>query len=188
MSAPFADACCGAPPEPVVARARAVRLLALDVDGVLTDGSVYVAAGGESFKRFHIQDGKGLAMLRDEGLDLAVITARRSEAMARRAAELGIRHLQQGCTDKAAALAELRARLGLDAEQSAFVGDDLVDLGAMAGAGLAVAVADAHPRVRRAAHWVTGRPGGQGAVREVCELILGAQQRLQGQFARHLHD
>ena len=188
MSDAFADACCDLPPEAVTARARMVRLLALDVDGVLTDGSVYVAATGESFKRFHIQDGMGLAMLRDEGLDLAVISARRSEAVARRAAELGIHHLQQGCTDKAAALAELRGRLGLDAEHSAFVGDDLVDLGAMAGAGLAVAVADAHPRVRRAAHWVTGRPGGQGAVREVCELILGAQQRLQAQFARHLHD
>ena len=186
MSGPFDDAYCGEPPAPVVARARPVRLLVLDVDGVLTDGAVHVGTSGELFKSFHIHDGKGLRMLMDEGIQAAVITARRSEALTRRAVELGIRHLHQGCIDKAATLRELQETFELEEQHCAFVGDDLVDLGAMALTGLPVAVADAHPRVCRAASWVTERPGGRGAVREVCELILGAQGRLQAHLARHV--
>lgn len=185
MADEFRDAYCGEPDPPVVARAAGVRLLALDVDGVLTDGSVLTGAEGETLKRFHIHDGKGIAMLRTAGLGVAVLTARRSPAVRRRAEELGIDPVCQGVRDKAAALAELAAARGLAAAACAWVGDDLVDLGAARFAGLAVAVADAHPRLARECHWQTARPGGRGAVREVCELILAAQGRLQASLDAH---
>lgn len=181
----FADAYCERPDAAIRERAGHIRLLALDVDGVLTDGGVYMGDTGESFKRFHIHDGKGLAMLRAEDVAVAIITARRSEAVTRRAQELGIHYVYQGVGDKAERLRCLTEELALELESVAYVGDEVVDLGAFSRAGLAVAVANAHPRVRRRAHWVTARSGGHGAVREVSELILASQGRLAAQLQRH---
>ncbi|MDZ7808819.1 MAG: HAD hydrolase family protein [Arhodomonas sp.] len=181
----FRDAYCAAPEPGVVERAAGIRLLALDVDGVLPDGAVYMAGDGEAFKRFHIHDGKGFALLREAGIATAIVTARRSTAVAERARELGISQLRQGVRDKGAEITALAAELELPTAACAFVGDDLVDLAAMARCGLAVAVADAAPRVQRRAHWVTARRGGNGAVREVCELVLAAGGLLQGLMDGH---
>ncbi len=153
-------------------RARDVRLLVLDVDGVLTDGRLYLSPEGEEFKVFHVRDGSGLVALRRAGLEVAIISGRDCAAVQRRADELGIRHVRQGVGDKGAALRELLAALGLGAAQTACVGDDTPDLPLLAAARLAVAVADAHPAVRAVAHLVTQAKGGRGAVREVCDLLL----------------
>lgn len=166
------------PGEAVWERAQRIRLLVTDVDGVLTDGSVHVGAEGEILKTFHIHDGKGLRMLTDAGLGVAWITARSSPALERRAAELGITDVFQGSRHKGETFAALCADRNVPPEAAAFVGDDLVDLPPMALAGLAVAVADAHPALQARAHWITQRGGGRGAVREVCELLLAAHGRL----------
>lgn len=159
-------------------RARAVRLAIFDVDGVLTDGTLYIGAQGEAFKAFNILDGHGVKMLQAAGIATAIISGRSSEAVSRRAAELGIAHVVQGSSDKVAALDELVAALGLEASACAFVGDDLPDLGAMRRCGFAVAVANATDGVKAAAHYVTRASGGRGAVREFCELVLRAQGQL----------
>ncbi len=183
--AAFVHAYCEQPSDAIVARAAQIRLLVLDVDGVLTDGSVFIGADGEPFKPFHIHDGKGVAMLRRAGLPVAVITARESAALRRRAAEIGIDPVCQGVGDKAARLHSLAADLDLPLSAVAYVGDDLPDLRATGLVGLAVAVADAHPRLLAACHWQTRRPGGRGAVREVCELLLAARGELQEALAAH---
>ncbi|HET7758172.1 MAG TPA: HAD-IIIA family hydrolase [Steroidobacteraceae bacterium] len=152
--------------------ARAIRLLVLDVDGVLTDGRLYFGPQGEALKVFDVRDGLGLTTLAGAGVELAVISGRRSPMVSRRCRELGVRHVHQGARDKLATFERLRGRLGLAAAVCACVGDDLPDLPLMRAVGLAFAVADAHPRVRRAADVVTRRSGGRGAVREVCELLL----------------
>lgn len=175
----FADAYCARPAAEVIARAAQVRLLALDVDGVLTDGTLYIGQRGETMKPFHSHDGKGINMVIACGLEVSMVTGRRSVALARRARELGIRHVIQGAQDKRSALIALCAKLGFATTECAYVGDDIVDLGAVRIAGLGVAVASAHPRVTAACHWQTQRPGGHGAVREVCELLLAARGRLQ---------
>jgi 3-deoxy-D-manno-octulosonate 8-phosphate phosphatase (KDO 8-P phosphatase) len=159
-------------------RARAVRLAVFDVDGVLTDGTLYIGAQGEAFKAFNILDGHGVKMLHAAGIATAIISGRSSEAVSRRAAELGIAHVVQGSSDKVAALDELLAALGLEASACAFVGDDLPDLPAMRRCGFAVAVANAADAVKAAAHYVTRASGGHGAVREFCELVLRAQGQL----------
>ncbi|MBK1726545.1 KdsC family phosphatase [Halorhodospira neutriphila] len=169
---------CARPGAAVLERAAAVRAALFDIDGVLTDGTVYVSAGGEGLQAFHIHDGKGMRMLLEAGLEVAWITARGGGAVQARAEELGVRHLIQGRTDKARALAELSERLGVAPQACAYTGDDLIDLEAIRRAGLGVAVADAHPGVIAGADWVTERPGGRGAAREVSELLLLAQDRL----------
>ena len=156
-------------------RARRVRLLVLDVDGVLTDGRLHITAQGEETKVFHVRDGSGLVALQRAGVAVAIVSGRDSPAVTRRAAELGIVHVAQGVADKGAALDALLARLGLDATALACVGDDTPDLPMLERAALAVAVADAHPRARAAAHWITPTPGGLGAVRDVCDLLLAAR-------------
>jgi 3-deoxy-D-manno-octulosonate 8-phosphate phosphatase (KDO 8-P phosphatase) len=161
-------------------RARAIRLAAFDVDGVLTDGGLLLGPAGEEFKRFHVRDGQGLVMLREAGFVLAVITGRDSPVVAHRMAELGVRHVFQGQRDKLAALAELIARSGVAAEAICYVGDDLPDIPVLRAVGFGVAVADAHPAVTAAAHHRTALPGGQGAAREVAELLLAARQQLAG--------
>jgi 3-deoxy-D-manno-octulosonate 8-phosphate phosphatase (KDO 8-P phosphatase) len=158
----------------VVERAREIRLLILDVDGVLTDGSLYLGPGGQEFKRFHVHDGAGIKAVQTEGIAVALVSARHSAAVKTRASELGISHLVEGETDKGAAVARLRKQLALPQGCVAAVGDDLADLPMLTGAGLAVAVANARPEVKRAAHLVTTAAGGQGAVREVCDLVLSA--------------
>ena len=156
-------------------RARGIRLLVLDVDGVLTDGRIYMGAAGESMKVFHVRDGAGVVAAVRAGIAVAIISGRKSVAVERRAAELGICHVRQGIEDKAAALAELQRELGVTAAETACVGDDTPDLPMLAGAGLAVAVADAHPALAARVHWTTGAAGGRGAVREVCDLLVSAR-------------
>lgn len=163
---------------PLVAhRARPIRLLVLDVDGVLTDGSIIYTATGEEIKIFHVRDGHGLRLLQQAGIHLALITGRQSPAVAHRARNLQIAHVFQGVRDKLAVLRSLQADLGISDEQTAVMGDDLVDLPILRVAGLAVAVADAPLEVQARVHLVTTAPGGRGAVREVCELLLQAQDK-----------
>mgnify|MGYP006272485537 CR=1 FL=1 len=158
-------------------RASALRLFALDVDGVLTDGRIYYGHDGEELKAFDIKDGLGLKLLQRAGVELALITGRRSRSVARRAEELGIEHLVQGREDKRRALEELCAGLGLGLDECAYMGDDLPDLGALAAVGIALAPADAVAAVAAAAHWQSRFAGGAGAVREACEQLLHAMDR-----------
>jgi len=158
-------------------RARRVRLAIFDVDGVLTDGTVFMGPEGEAFKAFNILDGHGVKMLQAGGVDTAIISGRESKAVTRRAQELGIVHVFQGERDKLARFEALCAEVGLAPEACAFVGDDLPDLPVMERCGLAVAVANAVDPVKAKAHYVTRAGGGRGAVREFCELVLSAQGR-----------
>ena len=159
-------------------RARAVRLAIFDVDGVLTDGTLWIGAHGEAFKAFNILDGHGVKMLQAAGLDTAILSGRDSEAVLRRAAELSIRHVVQGASDKLAAFEELLAQSGYRAEACSFMGDDLPDLPVLQRCGFAVAVANAVDAVKAAAHYVTQASGGRGAVREFSDLVLRAQGQL----------
>ncbi len=156
----------------ILERASRTRLVIFDVDGVLTDGSLYLGDDGQEYKAFHSRDGHGIAMLRRTAVQIAVITGRRSQVVEHRMADLGVRHVYQGRRDKLPAFAELLEALGTDAEHTAYVGDDVVDLPVMVRVGLAIAVQDAHPLVKRHAHWITASPGGRGAAREVCELLM----------------
>ena len=166
------------PPE-VWARAQLVRLLILDVDGVLTDGSLYFGPQGEALKVFFVRDGHGVKMVQRAGIEVAFLSGRRSDAAYHRARELGVNRFFEGAKDKVAVLGELLAALNLTPEQAAAVGDELVDIPLFNRVGLGVAVADAVPEVRAAAHWVTSLPGGRGAVRQVCDLLLKAQGKLE---------
>ena len=166
-------------------RAAGLRLLVLDVDGVLTDGRLYFGAEGEALKVFDVRDGHGIKLLREAGVEVAILSARRSPIVERRARELGIAHVVQGATDKGAGFAELVRALQLRPEQCGFVGDDWPDLAALAQAGFAATVADAAPEVRRAAHWISAAPGGRGAVRELAEFVLRAQGRFDELLRRH---
>ncbi|MDA3914040.1 HAD hydrolase family protein [Oleiagrimonas sp.] len=164
-------------PDDVRERAGRVRLVAFDVDGTLTDGRLWYGEGGREIKLFHAHDGLGIKRLHAHGIEVAFITARVSHALSERARDLGITHVYQGQDNKRASLTELLDALGLKAEQAAFVGDDLPDLAPMRMAGLAVAVANAHPWIVEHAHWQTRRRGGEGAAREVCDLILAIQDK-----------
>jgi 3-deoxy-D-manno-octulosonate 8-phosphate phosphatase (KDO 8-P phosphatase) len=167
-------------------RARAVRVLVLDVDGVLTDGTLYYSSAGEELKAFNIQDGLGIKMLREGGVEPAIVTGRSSRALELRAENLGIRHLYQGVERKLGAFEHLLRELGLTAGQAACMGDDLPDVPLLSRCALAVTVPEAPEILRASAHYVTRRPGGRGAVREACELILEAQGALQAQLAPYL--
>ena len=164
----------------VLARAANVKLVVFDVDGVLTDGRLLLGDNGVEYKAFHSRDGHGMKMLGQTGVELAIITGRRSQLVAERMASLGIAHVHQGHASKLPVFERLIAELNLTEEQSAYVGDDVVDLGIMARVGLAVAVANAHPLVLEQAHWCTRNDGGRGAAREVCDLIMHAQGTLEG--------
>lgn len=159
------------------AAAARVRLLVLDVDGVLTDGRLYYGARGEALKAFHVRDGLGLKLLAAAGVTVAVISGRRSAMTSRRCRELGVQHLLQGVEDKLAAFNRLRGRLAVSPSVCACVGDDVPDVPLMREVGLSFAVADAHSEARSAAHVITRLPGGSGAVREVCDYLLEARQR-----------
>jgi 3-deoxy-D-manno-octulosonate 8-phosphate phosphatase (KDO 8-P phosphatase) len=172
-------------PPDVLARARAVRLVILDVDGVLTDGRIIYGTGGMELKAFDVQDGHGVKMFHRAGLRTAILTGRTSEVVARRAEELGIADVVQNVRDKLSAYRELLARHALADAQAACIGDDVTDLPLFARAGLAVAVPGAVPEARAAAHYVTGRTGGRGAVREVLDLILKAQGLWDEALARY---
>lgn len=152
-----------------------IRLLVLDVDGVLTDGRLYYGPRGESLKVFHVRDGSGIKRVVDAGIVVAIISGRKSAAVARRARDLGIRHVTQGASDKLAALSRLAKARGVPLEHCACVGDDTPDAPILAAAGVGIAVADAHPDALAVADLVTSRPGGRGAVREVCDWLLAAR-------------
>jgi 3-deoxy-D-manno-octulosonate 8-phosphate phosphatase (KDO 8-P phosphatase) len=154
---------------------RRARLLVLDVDGVLTDGRLHYGARGEALKVFHVRDGHGVKQVAQAGITVAIISGRKSPAVTRRARELGIRHVFQGVGDKLPVLDKLLARLGLTAEQCVCVGDDTPDAPLLAAVGVGIAVADAHDDARAAAQLVTARPGGRGAVREVCDWLIAAR-------------
>lgn len=173
-------------PADVAERAARIRLACFDVDGTLTDGSLGISSDGSEFKIFHVHDGLGLKLLQQSGIEVAIITARQSPIVAHRARELGIARLLQGCTDKLSAMLGMARELGLDESQIAFMGDDLPDLSAMQRAGLAVAPANAHSWTAQHAHWCTQRAGGQGAARELADLILSAQGRVEASVARFL--
>ena len=164
----------------VLAKARHVRLLILDVDGVLTDGRLYYGPDGAEQKAFHAQDGSAIKRLCAAGIAVALISGRTSESVRRRAAELALRHVYLGREDKAAALVDLRTRTNIEPARMAHVGDDLADLPLFARVGMAMTVADAHPVVRARADYVASLGGGRGAVREICDLLLHAQ----GQWPR----
>jgi 3-deoxy-D-manno-octulosonate 8-phosphate phosphatase (KDO 8-P phosphatase) len=157
------------------ARLDRVELLILDVDGVLTDGRLYFSADGESLKVFHVHDGHGIKLLMSSGVQVATVSGRRSAAVTARMRELKVRHVIQGSQDKVAALEQLTQRLGVEPLACACICDDTSDLPLMSAVGFAAAVADAHPVVRAAAHWVSKAPGGRGAVRELCDAILRAR-------------
>jgi 3-deoxy-D-manno-octulosonate 8-phosphate phosphatase (KDO 8-P phosphatase) len=161
-----------APQRPIVP--PGIRVLVLDVDGVLTDGRLYFGADGEALKVFHVRDGYGIKAVQRAGLEVCVISGRTSAAVDRRCRELGIRHLRQGVEDKAAALREMLAELGRTPAEAACIGDDTPDVPLMALVALPVAVADAHPDVLAVAQYVTRAPGGHGAVRELCDLLIEA--------------
>ena len=167
-------------------RARGVRLLVLDVDGVLTDGTLYLSASGEELKAFNIQDGLGIKLLQAADIEVAIVTGRSSRALELRARELGVMRVTQDVADKLAAVTDLLEELGLAPEQAACVGDDLPDLPLLSRCGLAVAVPEAPRWLLDRAHYVTRRAGGRGAVREVCELLLRAQGALPQALERYL--
>lgn len=156
-------------------RAANVRLLVLDVDGVLTDGRLYYSDNGEELKAFNIKDGLGIKLLQKAGVAVAIITGRQSAIVTRRAGELGIQEVVQGREDKRQALQELSQRCGLHVDECAYMGDDLPDLGAIVAAGFGMTVADACAEVRSVADWQSKLSGGDGAVREACEFLLNAR-------------
>jgi len=147
-------------------------MLVLDVDGVLTDGRLYFGPRGEALKLFHVRDGLGIQQVAKAGIEVAVISGRKSKMVDIRCRELGVEHVHQGAKDKLAVLDKLCARLRIEPAACACVGDDLPDIPLMQKVALAFAVADAHPDARHAAHLVTKLPGGHGAVREVCDYLL----------------
>ncbi len=172
----------------ILKRAEQIELAIFDVDGVLTDGGLMLGENGNEYKVFHSRDGLGLVMLHDTGCHIAVISGRSSSIVSERMAALGIEYVYQGQNDKGKALEDLLVKLNVDAQATAYVGDDFIDLPAMHRVGFAVAVADAHPLVIEHAHWVTKERGGRGAAREVCELIMHARGMLDSKIQQFLND
>ena len=156
------------------ARLARIRLVVFDVDGVFTDGRFWLSDDGVEAKAFHTQDGFGIRQLVKAGLDVAIISGRRSKAVERRMAELDVPHVITGCGDKTAAFDELASKLGIDPAEAAYVGDDIPDLPLLSKVGYSIAVANAVSAVREYCDYTTSLPGGRGAVREVCEMVLAA--------------
>jgi len=156
-------------------RAARVKVLILDVDGVLTDGSLTYGPDGEATKTFYVLDGLGIQLLQKTGVQTAIISARQSPIVVKRAADLGIHHVYQGIHDKRVAFAKLLDATGVSVEQCGYIGDDVIDLPLLLKVGFAVTVPTGHPEVQHRAHYVTRAPGGRGAVREVCDLVMRAQ-------------
>ncbi|MDW7711138.1 MAG: phenylphosphate carboxylase subunit delta [Deferrisomatales bacterium] len=166
-------------------RLAAVELLLLDVDGVLTDGRIMIDDAGVETKAFDVTDGHGLKLLQRAGVEVGLVTGRRSRVVEHRARELGICEVHQGVKDKLPVVRAILARRGLTADRLGYVGDDVVDLPVLLQAALAVSVPDAPSCVRERVHWVTERPGGRGAVREVCEALLRARGAWEGVTAKY---
>lgn len=173
------ETCYGAVSEQIIKKAEKIQLLICDVDGVMSDGLIYMGNNGEELKAFNVRDGYGIRCLLTSGIEVAIITGRQSKLLEDRAKTLGITYLYQGQHNKLLAYQQLLDTLNLKPEQTAYIGDDLIDLPVMEKVGLSVAVADAHPLLTPRANYVTRIAGGRGAVRELCDLILLAQGRLE---------
>lgn len=166
--------------------AQQIKLVIFDIDGVLTDGSLFIGDDGQEYKAFNSRDGHGIRMLQESGVQCAIITGRKSEVVLHRARDLGIEHVLQGYRDKRPAFQELLSRTGFNASEVAYVGDDVVDLPVMAQVGLPIAVADAEDFVKLNAQWITKRPGGRGAARDTCEFLMQARGVLDEKLASYL--
>lgn len=172
--------------EALTRRLQNIRLLILDVDGVMTDGGLTIGDDGQEYKTFHSHDGLGMKLLKASGVSLAIITGRTSNVVKKRAESTGVAHFYQGAEDKLEAFCDLMKSSGLQADQCAFMGDDVVDLPPMLQCGLAIAVPDSPALLLERAHYVTCKAGGRGAVREVCEMIMQAQGTFDAQMAQFL--
>jgi 3-deoxy-D-manno-octulosonate 8-phosphate phosphatase (KDO 8-P phosphatase) len=170
----------------LIRRLQNIKLLILDVDGVMTDGGLTIGDDGQEYKTFHAHDGLGMKLLKASGVSLAIITGRTSNVVKKRAESTGVTHFYQGAEDKLEAFRDLMQSSGLQAEQCAFMGDDVVDLPPMLQCGLAIAVPDSPRLLLERVHYVTRKAGGHGAVREVCELIMQAQGSFDAQMAQFL--
>ena len=173
-------------PAEVIERARKVRLVIFDVDGVLTDGSLFIGDDGQEYKAFNSKDGHGIKMMMRNGIDGAIITGRTSRVVEHRVSDLGLTNVRQGCTEKLPVYEEMIAELGLSEEQTAFFGDDIVDLPIMLRVGLAVATNDAHHMVKRYSHWVTPCNGGRGAARDLADMVMFAQGTYESEMLKYL--
>ena len=171
----------------VLDKAKNIELVIFDVDGVMTDGSLFMGDDGQEYKAFNSLDGHGMRMLQEGGVTAAIITGRKSNVVEHRMNDLGITRVYQGYRDKIPAYETLLEDVGLEKHQIAYVGDDVVDLPIMTRVGFAIAVQSAHPYVKKHAHWITQRNGGNGAVRDVCELILEAKGLLQQALESYLY-
>ncbi|WP_428608113.1 3-deoxy-manno-octulosonate-8-phosphatase KdsC [Sedimenticola sp.] len=167
-------------------RAKQIRLVIFDVDGVLTDSSLYLGDDGQEYKAFNSKDGLGMKLLQKSGIEIGIITGRTSNVVALRMESLGIEHVFQGQRHKVPAFEALRDKLGLRNEQIAYVGDDVVDLPVMRQVGLAITVQDAHQLAKAHAHWQTQAAGGHGAAREICEMLMAAQGTLEQAYEKYL--
>jgi 3-deoxy-D-manno-octulosonate 8-phosphate phosphatase (KDO 8-P phosphatase) len=161
--------------EQIKAKAEKIKLIIFDVDGVLTDGSLFYGDDGQEYKAFQSRDGHGMKMLQKSGVDIAFITGRTSEVVKHRAKNLGIDHVYQGQLQKLPAFKTLLEQLKISPEEVAYVGDDVVDLPVMIRVGLAITVSDGHDLAKKHAHWITQNRGGHGAAREICEFIMQSQ-------------
>lgn len=174
-------------PQHIIEKAKLIRLVIFDVDGVLTDGSLFYGDDGQEYKAFHSRDGHGMNMLQNSGVEIGIITGRTSSVVNHRMKNLNISHIYQGQSDKLPAFESLMEKLDLRPEQIAYVGDDIVDLPIMLRVGLAISVADGHPLAKQHAHWTTSKSGGRGAAREVCEFVMEAQGTLQTALQKYLN-
>lgn len=169
--------------EVVLARAKLIKLVIFDVDGVMTDGGLTIGDDGLEYKTFNTQDGLGMKLLKNSGVQMAIITGRTSKVVTQRAESTGVAHFYQGVEDKLVAFNDLLSKLNMLPEHTAFMGDDVVDMPPMLRCGLSITVPAAPQSVQAHAHYVTKKEGGRGAVREVCELIMLAQNTLEAQMA-----
>jgi 3-deoxy-D-manno-octulosonate 8-phosphate phosphatase (KDO 8-P phosphatase) len=169
-----------------IARASRVKLMVFDVDGILTDGSLHFGPEGEIIKTFNVLDGHGIKMLQQSGVVTAIISARQSAIVLKRATDLGIQHVQQGIHEKGLAFEQLISKTGIPAELCGFIGDDVIDLPILMRVGFAASVPNGHHEVQSRVHHITKASGGRGAVREICDLILRAQNNYEAAMAPYL--
>jgi 3-deoxy-D-manno-octulosonate 8-phosphate phosphatase (KDO 8-P phosphatase) len=162
----------------ILEKASKVKLVIFDVDGVLTDGSLFLGDDGQEYKAFNSKDGHGMVMLQQSGVSIAIITGRTSKVVETRMKSLGIKHVFQGQKHKLPAYEEIKRTMQLADDEVAYVGDDVVDLPVMKRVGMAIAVQDAHGLTKEHAHWITPSGGGRGAAREVCEILMKSQDNL----------
>ena len=172
----------------IIEKAKKIKLVIFDVDGVMTDSSLFMGDDGQEYKAFNSKDGHGMRMLQECGVKAAIITGRQSNLVAHRMKDLGIELVYQGYRDKTPAFEDLMEKIDLSMDEIAYVGDDVVDLPVMSRVDFAIAVQDAHPFVKQHAHWITPRDGGRGAVRDVWEFILEAQGTLADKLNSYLYN